>query len=260
LTLTIHDASAMDGFPDAVLFDTDNTLYAYEPSHHAGMAAVRTKAALLFNMEGADFDRAYFAARKEVKNQLNGTASSHSRLLYFQRMLEILGLGSQILLALDMEQTYWRTFLGRAKLFDGLLQFLESLRAAGVPIAAVTDLTAQIQFRKIVYFGLDRHFDFVVTSEEAGFDKPNPAAFNLAVRKLRPKGDCLWFIGDDAVNDMRGAREALRAITFQKLHDGVIQGTGESRPDVSFEKYTELHEFFGKLARPDGHSIKRNIG
>jgi len=252
MTVTVHNAQAADRLPDAVLFDTDNTLYHYAPSHQAGMTAVRAKAAQLFNMEGVDFDRAFDAARREVKDQLKGTASSHSRLLYFQRMLEIVGLGSQVLLALDLEQTYWRTFLGRAKLFDGLREFLEALRVTGVPIAVVTDLTAQIQFRKIVYFGLDRYFDFVVTSEEAGFDKPDPAAFNMAVQKLRPKGDCLWFIGDDAVNDMRGSKKVLRAWTFQKLHDGVIQGTGESRPDVSFEKYNDLHRFFAGICARGG--------
>ena len=32
-----------------------------------------------------------------------------------------------------------------------------------IPMVIVTDLTAQVQFRKIVYFGLDHRFDFVVT-------------------------------------------------------------------------------------------------
>ena len=41
-----------------------------------------------------------------------------------QRMLEIMGLGSQVLLALDLEQTYWRTFLGNAVLFEVLKNFL----------------------------------------------------------------------------------------------------------------------------------------
>ena len=49
-------------------------------------------------------------AKKQIKQNLGKTASSHNRLLYFQRMLEILGIGSQVLLALDFEQTYWRSF------------------------------------------------------------------------------------------------------------------------------------------------------
>ncbi len=252
MSVTINNEQAVARLPDAILFDTDNTLYPYLPAHEAAMTAVRTKAAQLFNMESGDFDRAFEAAREQVKGQLRGTASSHSRLLYFQRLLEIGGLGSQVLLALDLEQTYWRTFLGHAKLFSGLRTFLEALRISGIPTAVVTDLTAQIQFRKIVYFGLDQFFDFVVTSEEAGFDKPHPAPFQLALQKLKPKGDCLWFIGDDAINDMQGAREVLHARTFQKLHDGVQPATNERLPDVTFHRYEDLHRLFLEISKRSG--------
>ncbi len=123
----------------------------------------------------------------QIKNRLKGTGSSHSRLLYLQRMLEILGLGSQVLLALDFEQTYWRTFLSNAILFDGVKELLEDIRLIGIPTAIVTDLTAQIQFRKIVYFGLEYYFDFIVTSEEARYDKPHEAPFKIAVEKCALK-------------------------------------------------------------------------
>ena len=42
----------------------------------------------------------------------------------------------------------------------------------------VTDLTAQIQFRKIVYFGLDHYFDHMVTSERQ-YDKPREEPLRL---------------------------------------------------------------------------------
>jgi putative hydrolase of the HAD superfamily len=243
MKINIHNARARDVMPAAVLLDTDNTLYPYEPAHRAAMTAARAKAGQLFNLSEADFEQAFDAARRGVKARLAGTASSHSRLLYFQRMLEIIGLGSQVLLALDLEQTYWRTFLGSATLFDGLKDFLDELRLIGVPIAIVTDLTAQIQFRKIVYFGLDQHFDFVVTSEEAGFDKPHAAPFLIAAEKMRADGKCIWMIGDDGANDIEGARAALGAITFQKVHDKVEVGTGDRRPDVEFASFVDLRAF-----------------
>ena len=96
--------------PDAFLFDTDNTLYPYDPAHAAAQSAVREKVTQTFSVTEDEFDKAFAKARTEVKSRLKHTASSHSRLLYLQRMLEIMGLGSQVLLALDFEQTYWRTF------------------------------------------------------------------------------------------------------------------------------------------------------
>lgn len=236
----IIDAAKMARKPHAVLFDTDNTLYPYDPAHAAAVNAVATKASQMFSIGRDQFESALDRARQEVKERLKHTASSHSRLLYFQRMLELLGLGSQVLLALDLEQTYWRTFLSNAQLFDGLKEFLDELRLAGIPSAIVTDLTAQIQFRKIVYFGLDQYFDHIVTSEEAGFDKPHEAPFRIAVEKMQPKGDCIWMIGDNPVNDIRGAREAIGAVTIQKLHDGLTLGEGPNTPDCAIEHFSQL--------------------
>jgi putative hydrolase of the HAD superfamily len=233
--------------PDALLLDLDNTLYPYAPAHDAALSAVGTKVVQTLAISPEEFRRAFEEARRQVKHRLGRTASAHSRLLYMQRLLETLGLGSQVLLALDLEQTYWRTFLSRATLFEGVVGFLDELRVLGIPTAIVTDLTVQIQFRKVVHLGLDHHVDCIVTSEEAGHDKPHAAPFQLALDKLRPRGARIWMVGDDAEADIRGAREALGAITLQKLHAGVPQGTGDSSPDGLFGDYMAMRKLLGRL-------------
>lgn len=245
--MKIYKEERFTRLPDAFLFDTDNTLYPYGPAHAAAQKAVRDKVVSTFSIAPEDFDRAFKDARQQVKTRLKHTAASHSRLIYLQRMLEILGLGSQVLLALDFEQTYWRTFLSNAVLFDGVKELLDDIRLLGIPTAIVTDLTAQIQFRKVVYFGLDHYFDYIVTSEEAGFDKPHAAPFQIALEKMRPKGDCIWMIGDNPENDIRGAREKIAAVTLQKLHAGVEIGVGENAPDASFDDFNALRRLIHKL-------------
>ncbi len=245
--MKIFNPGRFDRLPDAFLFDTDNTLYPYEPAHAAARRAVRDKVVGTFSIAPEDFDRAFDEARQQVKNRLQHTASSHSRLLYLQRMLEIMGLGSQVLLALDFEQTYWRTFLGNATLFDGVKELLDDIRLLGIPTAIVTDLTAQIQFRKVVYFGLDHYFDYIVTSEEAGFDKPHEAPFRIALEKMRPRGDRIWMVGDNPVNDIRGAREKIDAVTLQKIHEGTPVGTGENAPDAAFDDFGALRKLIGRI-------------
>lgn len=246
--MKIQNPEQFTRLPDAILFDTDNTLYPYDPAHAAAMRAVRQKAITTFSITEADFDKAFDEARKQVKQRLKHTASSHSRLLYLQRMLEIMGLGSQVLLALDFEQTYWRTFLSNATLFDGVKDVLDDIRLLGIPTAIVTDLTAQIQFRKVVYFGLDHYFDYIVTSEEAGYDKPHEAPFRIAIDKMRPKGKCIWMIGDNPVNDIQGAREKIEAVTLQKVHQGTDVGTGAGAPDAIFNEFAQLRTLISKLA------------
>lgn len=245
--LKIYSKERFDRLPDAILFDTDNTLYPYNPAHAAAQEAVRNKVVTTFSIEPEIFDKSFKEARQQIKSRLKSTASSHSRLLYLQRMLEIMGLGSQVLLALDFEQTYWRTFLSNALLFDEVKELLDDLRILGIPTAIVTDLTAQIQFRKVVYFGLDHYFDYIVTSEEAGFDKPDEAPFQIALEKMRPKGDCIWMVGDSSVNDIQGGREKINAITLQKIHAGIQVGTGLSAPDAAFNEFSEIRHLISRL-------------
>jgi HAD superfamily hydrolase (TIGR01549 family) len=245
--IKIYSKEKFEQKPDCILFDTDNTLYPYDPSHFVAMGAVRNKVIQNFSISLEEFDSAFNRARSEVKQRLGSTASSHSRLLYMQKMLELLGLGSQVFLALDLEQTYWRTFLANSTLFDGVKEFLDDLRIASIPTVIVTDLTAQIQFRKMIYFGLDHYFDYIVTSEEAGADKPAPAPFKIALEKVKQKGTAIWMIGDNPVNDIQGAKEQIDAITLQKIHEGVIEGSGKSQPDCTFTDFNELRQLIAKL-------------
>ena len=237
------------GLPVAVLFDIDNTLYSHDPAHAAAMTAVRLKADRLLAISGERFEKAFSEARDAVKARLGATASSHSRLLYFQALLERAGLGSQVMLALDLEQTYWRTFLAHAQLFDGVKDLLDDLRLLDIRTAIITDLTAQIQFRKIIYFGLDHSFDYIVTSEEAGFDKPHEAPFRLAMEKMQPAPGPIWMIGDSAKNDILGASRTIGAVTLQKLHAGVVPGEGERMADAIFSEFTALQTLLADVAR-----------
>lgn len=234
--------------PAAVLLDLDNTLYDYDLSHARALVEVREKLGRQAGIPEKRFNELYETARKSVKADLDGLASSHSRLLYFQRLLEITGLRSDVVLALDCEQTYWRTFLSAARLFPDAENFLRTIRSKGIDLAIVTDLTAQIQFRKIVYFGIDTLIDFVVTSEEAGRDKPDPAIFKLAARKLKLAPDHLvWMIGDDAVKDGAGAKASLNALTFLRC----AKGAGGNEADVVFDRFDQLLPLAARLPQTE---------
>ena len=149
--------------PSAVLLDADNTLFAYDLPHAAASGAVEKRVLGDFGIPPVDFRKALKLARKIIKNRLGPVASSHNRLLYFQNTLELLGFKSQIQASVTLEQTYWRTFLLNAQLFPGARDFLDTVRSAKIATCLITDLTAQIQFRKLIYFDLDRSFDYVGT-------------------------------------------------------------------------------------------------
>lgn len=183
--------------PSLVIFDLDDTLYPYEPCHRAGTAALVQFAARELGVKERAFLDVWDSARKRVKNRLGATGSSHSRLLYGHEAIEMLGLRSQPALALALEQEYWREYLLAAKLRPGARDLLSTLRFNNIPIAIVTDLTAQIQFRKLVHLELDQVIDHVVTSEEASTDKVGLEPFKVLFERLpRQESSHVWFVGD----------------------------------------------------------------
>ena len=225
--------------PAVVLCDLDNTLYEYDPAHKAAMSAVRSKLNQTMSVKDDDFTRAFNTARDEVKTMLGNTAGSHSRLIYFKRMIEALGLRTQPLLSLDLEQTYWRTFLSSAKLLPGVKEFFDELHCLNIPRVLVTDLTTQIQLRKLIYFELENSFDLVVTSEEVGIEKPDARIFNHAIGRVTYSHGPIWMIGDSVEKDMKGAKDALGARTF--LRGGALDKLAQQDDvDVIFKSFNEL--------------------
>lgn len=73
-------------------------------------------------------------------------------------------------------------------------------------VCLITDLTAEIQLRKIVHLKIEKLIDLVVSSEEAGADKPHNSIFALALKKLRLSRKEVVMIGDDSRKDIKGAR------------------------------------------------------
>lgn len=244
MSIKINNPDCFKQKPSAVLFDLDNTLYSYDPAHEKALDVCKEKANQLLGITSEQFDRAFTSAKKAVKARLGNTASSHSRLLYFQNMIELLGMKSQVLFALDLEQTYWRSFLTNAELFEEAIDFLNDLKAAGIPTALVTDLGAQIQFRKIIYFQLENYFDYIVTSDEAGVNKPASTPFLLAVDKLKINANEAWMIGEDYEKDILGAKRAINCVTLQKYHKGVAISDSPDKPDAIFKNFSAVRKLF----------------
>ncbi|MFD8322725.1 HAD family hydrolase [Kitasatospora purpeofusca] len=102
----------------------------------------------------------------------------------------------------------------RTHLLPGAPEALAALRAAGWPIAVVTNGCTDIQRAKLTRTGLLPAVDTVVVSEEAAARKPDPAIFHLAAARLgRTLTPTDWMVGNNPATDLRGAHATgLRSI------------------------------------------------
>lgn len=209
----------------AVLIDLDDTLYPYEKCNQSALEAVVSQLAEMFNRQKEDVKEVFDKSRRTVKEWLKDTAASHSRFLYFQKTIESLKGCTDIKLTRDIHNLFWDTYFNEMKLFEGVIEFFKQLKEAGIKVAIVSDLVADVQFSKLSKLGIENYVDFVITSEEAGYDKPAKPIFQLALEKLGLQKDEVVLIGDDP-KDMEGAKEM--EFEYIQVNNGDFRSVMES--------------------------------
>jgi len=187
-----------------ILIDLDNTIYDYNKAHKTALTKTIDHLAKKFSFSCIDLQKTYKKAQYVVATNLKNTAASHNRMLYFQTMLEALGVNA-LHHTLETYDTYWKTFLDNINPFDGIFEFLEQINSCKICI--VTDLTAHIQHRKIKKLGLQKYNPLLVTSEEVGVEKPHKKMFKSALQKLQLKANDVCMIGDNFTKDIWGASQ-----------------------------------------------------
>ena len=187
-----------------VIFDIDNTLYNFDKADQIAMDAVCAYAQEHLGWTKPEFSAIYENMKKQLFGELGDIGSSHNRLIRFEKILED----------------------------HGLLK--------GIRLGIGSDMTAWIQYKKLEKLELLTYFDFVVTSEEAGLDKPAPMFFNLCLKKAKCEpGECL-FIGDNYLKDYRGALAAgMQALWFVPAH---LESYAEKFEDSSAARIAALPE------------------
>lgn len=185
----------MFNLPELAIFDLDDTLYDYEIANLAGQSALISFLSKNLGRPELEVSRLLEESRLRVKSRLGSTASSHSRLLYIRDLLAQLGIHTNAAFALECEQVFWREYLQKTQLFPGVEELFSILRLAKTRLVLITDLSSQIQLRKLAWLGLDKTFEIIVTSEEAGGDKKTGLPEAL-LREILSPVDETWSVGD----------------------------------------------------------------
>lgn len=205
----------------AVIFDLDDTLYdCLHDNDQAVEDAVTVMARQYLHMERDVVREAFFAGRDQIKKEMapcGDMAAQHNRLLYIQRMLEILGV-KPFDCAIDLYDCFWNTFLDRIRPFPGAIDLLAWLKEQGIRIGICTDMTAHIQYRKIKRLGFEPYLDALTTSEEVGAEKPDRRMFERALSKFGVEPSEALYVGDSYRKDVMGAmRAGIRPIWYLSL-------------------------------------------
>ncbi|NLP58789.1 YjjG family noncanonical pyrimidine nucleotidase [Lutibacter sp. B1] len=91
------------------------------------------------------------------------------------------------------------------ELFEGTHQILEHL-STNYKLHIITNGFNEVQYKKIENSGLNKYFDKIITSEDAGVKKPNPIIFNYALKVANATSQESIMIGDNWEADIMGAK------------------------------------------------------
>lgn len=137
----------------AIVFDLDDTLYdCLHENDKAVEDTVRYVANELLHIDEVTVMKAFEEGRDMVKDQLSAwdMAAQHNRVLYFQKMLEILGV-SPFRYDLQVYNYFWNNFLNKISIFPGALEFIDDMKARGIKIGICTDTNLYSSGFHIIY-------------------------------------------------------------------------------------------------------------
>ncbi len=191
-----------------VIFDIDNTVYSYTKANDAAMKALYAYTEKFPGLSRSEFDRLAAEASRKITGRLSsGSAAIHNRLIRFQNILEVCG-KPLYPYALEMYSCYWDTLLDNMECAPYCRELFRELGRKNIRTGIGTDMTALMQYRKLEKLEILPLIRFMVTSEEAGAEKPDRKFFELCIQKAQCAPEECLFIGDNLKKDILGAQKA----------------------------------------------------
>lgn len=117
---------------------------------------------------------------------------------------------------------------------------LDSLRAAGVALALVTNGQAETQRAKVERFDLAGRFDHIQIEGEFGKGKPEVEVYLHAMERLGAAAGDTWMVGDNLEWEVAAPqRLGVRGIWYDPFGDG-LPAAAPVRPDRIINRLAEL--------------------
>ncbi len=181
----------------AVFFDIDDTLY-----DTSGFAKLARKAALNVMVDAGlplSAEEAYKILR-EIINEYGSNYDKHFNVL----TKRIFGEEKPLLIALGMI-TYHNVKFALLRLFPQTTSTLIHLKKQGYDLGVISNGITIKQWEKLIRLDLHHFFDHVITSEEAGAEKPDKHIFECALGKMGYDAEKCVMIGNKFSEDILGA-------------------------------------------------------
>ena len=115
-------------------------------------------------------------------------------------------------LSIPIEEAEWNIWNGISKgcMTPNADKMLASLREKGIRTGVISNLcwSGKALSRRLQQFFPNYTFEFIITSSEYIFRKPEPHIFDIAIRKSGLRPNEIWYCGNDIAVDVVGAHKS----------------------------------------------------
>lgn len=142
---------------------------------------------------------------------------------------------------------YYEVMTQKSRPFPGVLEILESLRAAEVALGVCTNKTDRSTRQLLAHFGLADHFGAVLCGDTVKAKKPDPLHLEEAMALLGSTAERTVMVGDSAT-DVKAARAAGVRVVAVEFGYSPVPAT-ELGADAVIGHMAELPEAIRGLMR-----------
>lgn len=191
-----------------IFFDLDRTIWDFERNKDIALEELYTENRLETAFPTLhDFIACYTRHNDYLwgKYQRNELTKDVLRFKRFDSTLREANIDNEPL-AIKMGDDYLRILPLKNTLIEGTAELLEYL-APKYSLHIITNGFSEVQSPKLERAGIRGYFQWVITSEQAGYHKPDPRAFGYALSKANAKKAESMMVGDDFEVDIIGAKK-----------------------------------------------------
>jgi len=191
-----------------ILFDFDNTLVDFSGAEKEIEDILFKKIEEQYKEYKVNVEllKRLFKTIRQKHRVLNSRPTDNSREIWFREMFDILGINGN---AEIWEKEYWDLMKSHMKPFTYAKEIIEYAKNKGLKVAIITDSDGkpEIKDERIKKLGFDKIVDFVLKSDEIGFNKPCKKMFETALEKMQLRAEEVIIVGDDPPLDLKVPHE-----------------------------------------------------
>lgn len=193
----------------SVFFDLDHTLWDFDTNAKTTLFEIFESFGLQsFGIPSAEnFCQVFMQVNDELwlKYDRGAISKFYLRDERFKMVLDSSGYQADEQLAKKINKAFMTECPQKEAVLDGALELLEYLQHK-YALHIITNGFIETQSIKLTRSGLLPYFDKIITSEKAGFRKPNPGIFKYAMKHCQATPEYSIMIGDNLLTDIAGAR------------------------------------------------------